>query len=97
LIRTTGAPTNNAIRSTVLLGIGETSGKSFQGEGFAAGVLLALMKVVLSVLSGVYGETCFKLAPNAGNGVTAPELHVQMTQIAMSATLAGWVTYARVV
>jgi len=71
----------------------QTTGNIFQGEGFVAGVLLALMKVILSVVSGVYGETCFKLAPREGDGASASELHVQMTQIAISATLAALLGY----
>lgn len=54
------------------------------------GVLLALGKVTLSVLSGVYGEACFKLASVEGD---PPELHVQMTQVSFSAIFAGALGY----
>eukprot|EP00413_Alexandrium_margalefii_P016570 CAMPEP_0204542438 /NCGR_PEP_ID=MMETSP0661-20131031/18973_1 /ASSEMBLY_ACC=CAM_ASM_000606 /TAXON_ID=109239 /ORGANISM="Alexandrium margalefi, Strain AMGDE01CS-322" /LENGTH=385 /DNA_ID=CAMNT_0051549143 /DNA_START=1 /DNA_END=1158 /DNA_ORIENTATION=- len=60
------------------------------GNDYLAGVALALGKVALSVLSGVYGETRFKRR----DGGPPPELHVQMTQISFSsaaAALAGHV------
>ncbi|CAK0882304.1 unnamed protein product [Prorocentrum cordatum] len=56
----------------------------------ALGVLLALGKVTLSVLSGVYGEACFKLASVEGD---PPELHVQMTQVSFSSTIAATLGY----
>eukprot|EP00929_Paragymnodinium_shiwhaense_P120494 TRINITY_DN92456_c0_g1_i1.p1 TRINITY_DN92456_c0_g1~~TRINITY_DN92456_c0_g1_i1.p1 ORF type:complete len:370 (+),score=45.85 TRINITY_DN92456_c0_g1_i1:113-1222(+) len=55
------------------------------------GCLLALGKVTLSVVSGVYGEACFK-APQSPKGV-APELYVQMVQISFSSMLAAVVGY----
>mmetsp|Transcript_82362 Transcript_82362/g.266709 ORF Transcript_82362/g.266709 Transcript_82362/m.266709 type:complete len:584 (-) Transcript_82362:272-2023(-) len=54
------------------------------------GVTMALLKVTLSVVSGVYGESCFKVA---GQHVKPPELHVQMVQISFSSMLAALVGY----
>mmetsp|Transcript_19363 Transcript_19363/g.58258 ORF Transcript_19363/g.58258 Transcript_19363/m.58258 type:complete len:528 (-) Transcript_19363:115-1698(-) len=54
---------------------------------YLAGLVLALGKVALSVLSGVYGESCFKLE----EGSKPPELHVQMTQISFSSIAAALV------
>jgi len=50
------------------------------------GYTLALAKVALSVISGVYGETCFKAA--SANG-SPPELHIQMTQIGFSSMVSA--------
>mmetsp|Transcript_101876 Transcript_101876/g.297082 ORF Transcript_101876/g.297082 Transcript_101876/m.297082 type:complete len:551 (-) Transcript_101876:136-1788(-) len=55
------------------------------GSGYWAGLALALGKVALSVLSGVYGETCFKQCA----GSAPAELHVQMTQISVSSAAAA--------
>lgn len=58
----------------------------------AVGVFLALMKVFLSVMSGVYGETCFKHSSLPGSP-PPPELHVQMTQVSFSSTIAALIGY----
>lgn len=50
------------------------------------GFSLALVKVLLSVTSGVYGEACFKRPGPSGLPV---DLHVQMTQISVSSTCAA--------
>merc|ERR1712066_335350 len=56
--------------------------------------MLALGKVALSVLSGVYGECRFRFAPRGGSDSSgSPELYVQMTQISMSSLLAACVGY----
>jgi len=56
-------------------------------QGQLIGCLLGLGKVTLSVVSGVYGEKCFK-APQEPAGV-APQLYVQMVQISFSSILAA--------
>lgn len=59
---------------------------------YTLGVVLALTKVTLSVLSGVYGETCFKHKGGAGSA-PPPELHVQMTQVSFSSAMAALIGY----
>jgi len=54
-------------------------------------VALALGKVSLSVLSGVYGEACFKYAGCLGD--KPQELYVQMTQISFSGALGAIIGY----
>eukprot|EP00448_Togula_jolla_P022483 CAMPEP_0170590910 /NCGR_PEP_ID=MMETSP0224-20130122/12121_1 /TAXON_ID=285029 /ORGANISM="Togula jolla, Strain CCCM 725" /LENGTH=532 /DNA_ID=CAMNT_0010914737 /DNA_START=1 /DNA_END=1599 /DNA_ORIENTATION=- len=56
------------------------------------GVSLALSKVALSVLSGVYGETVFKTSQDGER----PELHVQMTQISFSSAFVACVGYTAI-
>eukprot|EP00401_Gymnodinium_catenatum_P003622 CAMPEP_0117568826 /NCGR_PEP_ID=MMETSP0784-20121206/58341_1 /TAXON_ID=39447 /ORGANISM="" /LENGTH=557 /DNA_ID=CAMNT_0005366777 /DNA_START=9 /DNA_END=1678 /DNA_ORIENTATION=+ len=60
------------------------------GQEQVVGVILALSKVALSVISGVYGETCFKAI--GANGAP-PELHIQMTQISFSSMSAALIGY----
>ncbi|CAJ1358142.1 unnamed protein product, partial [Effrenium voratum] len=52
-----------------------------------AGAAFALVKVLLSVLSSVYVETCFK------SGAHPMRLHVQMTQVSFSAFTAATTGY----
>jgi len=68
----------------------EASGDDGGGMEHMIGVVLALLKVTLSVLSGVYGESCFKVAGADGK---PPELHVQMTQISFSSMCAAAMGY----
>jgi len=60
---------------------------------FLIGVLFALSKVLLSVLSGVYGEMCFKAAKPGGGSEKPVGLHIQMTQISFSSLLAALAGY----
>mmetsp|Transcript_3543 Transcript_3543/g.5709 ORF Transcript_3543/g.5709 Transcript_3543/m.5709 type:complete len:424 (+) Transcript_3543:81-1352(+) len=59
---------------------------------YAVGVSFALSKIALSVLSGVYGETRFKVKA-APDGTPPPALYVQMTQISVSSTVAAIAGY----
>jgi len=54
------------------------------------GFTFALGKVALSVLSGVYGERCFKAASADGN---PSGLHIQMTQISFSSMVSAFIGY----
>jgi len=58
-------------------------------RGGSAAIALALGKVSLSVLSGVYGEACFKYAGSQ-------ELYVQMTQISFSGALGALMGYVAI-
>mmetsp|Transcript_130609 Transcript_130609/g.325908 ORF Transcript_130609/g.325908 Transcript_130609/m.325908 type:complete len:551 (+) Transcript_130609:116-1768(+) len=71
----------------------ETSGDDGGAMEHAIGVVLALLKVTLSVLSGVYGESCFKVVGPDGK---PPELHVQMTQISFSSMVAAAMGYCSI-
>merc|ERR1719253_2134362 len=60
-------------------------------QDYVIGLALALGKVILSVVSGVYGESCFKaMKDSKGRSL---ELHVQMTQISFSSSIAAFVGY----
>jgi hypothetical protein len=64
--------------------IQDSNGSSMEEQ--ILGAVFALGKVALSVLGGVYGESCFKVSGK--DGTTAP-LHVQMTQVSFSSILAA--------
>lgn len=73
------------VRINWYLEAGDVVKSDSEAKDYFLGLALALGKVALSVLSGVYGETCFKL----NDGSPPQELHIQMTQISFSSALAA--------
>mmetsp|Transcript_36076 Transcript_36076/g.103748 ORF Transcript_36076/g.103748 Transcript_36076/m.103748 type:complete len:417 (+) Transcript_36076:59-1309(+) len=64
------------------------------GKDHIVGIVLALSKVCLSVLSGVYGEHCFKEQQGSTSPVAASqEIHIQMTQASISSMAAAYLGY----
>lgn len=70
----------------------EPSGGTDMQLSYVIGVAFAMSKIALSVLSGVYGESRFKVKV-APDGTAPPALYVQMTQISVSSTLAAIAGY----
>lgn len=63
-------------------------------ESYWSGISFALCKVTLSVLSGVYGECCFKgqrCAPSSAE--SSPEVYVQVTQASISSLFVACLGY----